>query len=225
MNSRDCVVVCCLVFFALSSVVFAADNSCESWFLKSGVKAGTKDCEIDCAMIPSDMGSFDCSAQCDEFCKTYVKPDAIAEIARYVETRTLTPSERSLIAKFPVEAVKAYLAKKSALESTRRIFGNSFRNDESDAYRHFMWSGLMREKIERERTFAFLNAHEAGTADPNAESQMDQTNNKKGIEAAEKLMSQGKFNQKSLEQEALNDLKNGELKVLSPSGKVPEWKN
>ena len=214
----------CLTFILLLSRPVVADT-CASWFLKSGVKAGTKDCEIDCALIPSDMGSFDCSAQCDELCKTYVKPDTMAEVARYVEARTLTPSEKSLIAKFPVDAVRAYLAKKSALESTRRIFGNNFRNDESDAYRHFMWSGLMREKIESDRTLAFLNAHEAGAAGPDAESQMDQANNKKGIEAAQKLMDQGKFNQKSLEQEALNSLKSGDLKVLSPSGKVPEWKN
>jgi hypothetical protein len=129
-----------------------------------------------------------------------------------------------LIAKFPLDAVKVYLAKRNATNSTKRVFGGNFRNDESDAYRHFMWSGLIREQVSRDRAEAFLNAHEADTGDPEAESQMDKFNNQRGIAAAEKLSSEGKFTQTNLEQEALRSLKHGDLNVITPSGKVPEWK-
>lgn len=210
------------LIFLLSTTTNA--TTCESWFLKSGVKAGTKDCNLECATIPVDMGTFDCANQCEKFCKTYVNPDSLDKIALYVEIRALTPAERSLIAKYPIDAVKAYLAKNDALESTRRIFGANFRNDESDAYRHFMWSGLMREKIGAELTLAFLKAHEADLGNPNDEQKMDLENNDLGVNAAERLLNQNKFNQQALERAALTGLEKKLLKVISPTGKVPEWK-
>jgi hypothetical protein len=170
------------------------------------------------------MGTFACGVRCKEFCKTYADPDLTAKLARYVEPRALTVSERALIAKYPVDALKVYQAKHSATDSTKRIFRGNFRNDESDAYRHFMWSGLIREKMERNRAEAFLNAHEADTGEPDRESQMDKANNGSGISAAEKLMEQGRFSKEALEREAIQALKRGDLRVLSPAGKVPEWK-
>ena len=85
--------------------------------------------------------------------------------------------------------------KAATADLTKRIFGGNFRNDESDAYRHFMWSGLIRENVAHDRAEAFLNAHEADTGDPEAESQMDKSNNTNGIAAAEKLLKSGNFNQ------------------------------
>jgi hypothetical protein len=208
--------------FAFTSQVLA--TTCEAWFLKSGVNAGTQKCDLECAIIPVDMGTFDCANQCKTFCKTYIKPGAVDEIASYVETRALTPAEKSLIAKYPVDAAYAYLAKKDALESTRRIFEGNFRNDESDAYRHFMWAGLMREKISAERTLAFLKAHEADVGAPRGEREMDEINNNLGIGTAEKLIKENNINQESLEKAALNGIKAGVLKVITPSGKVPKWK-
>lgn len=213
MNKLFCIAIILFSEFTLA-------DSCESWFLKSGVKAGTENCELDYALIPSDMGTFDCSTLCEEFCKTYVKPNTITEIAKYVEPRALTPSEKSLIAKYPRDAIKVYQAKRHAT----RIFGGNFRNDESDAYRHFVWSGLIREKVDRARTEAFLNAHESNTGEPDRKSQVDKSNNEKGITASEKLIAERKFSQTNLEKEAIQALKRGELNVLSPRGKVPEWK-
>lgn len=201
-----------------------ADDACEAWFLKSKLVPGTESCEINCATLPFDMGTFQCSAECESFCKTYVKPDTIASLASYVEARSLNPSERALIAKFPLDAIKVYRAKQIALNSTRRIFSNNFRNDESDAYRHFVWSGLMREQIGRDRAQAFLDAHESSSLDPANETKMDKFNNSKGIEAAENLMNQKSFSQERIEQEALNQLQQKKLNVISPEGKVPQWK-
>jgi hypothetical protein len=213
-----------VIFFVASPTALAFENTCESWFLKSGVKAGTQDCELDCALLPSGMGTFDCSTRCEGFCKTYLKPDTMSEIAKYIEPRALTPSERSLIAKYPLAAIRVYRTKRDATNSTKRLFGRNFRNDESDAYRHFMWSGLIREKIDKDRVEAFLNAHEANNSEPDAEGKMDKSNNAKGIAIAEKLIGEGNFSQQRLEQEAIKAIKGGNLNVLSPTGKVPEWK-
>ena len=206
----------------MSPHLFAADI-CEAWFLKSGIKSGTKDCELNCSIIKTDLGAFDCPGLCKELCKTTLRPDTMAEIAKYVEPMALTPSEKSLIAKYPIDALRVYQAKQAATNSTKRIFGGNFRNDETDAYRHFMWSGLMRDNIEKERAEAFLNAHEANTGEPDNESQMDKSNNQKGISAAEKLMTQKQFDQTNLEKEAIQSLKRGDLNILSPKGKAPEW--
>ena len=224
---RQKVMIFNVILFYL--VVFLPDRTalagtCESWFLKSEVKAGTKTCELDCSVIPTNMGTFNCGSQCDKLCKTIIDPDTMAKIARYIEPRALTPVERSLIAKYPIDALRVYQAKRAATDSTKRIFNGNFRNDESDAYRHFLWSGLIREHISHDVTGAFLNAHEADTGEPEAESLMDKSNNEKGIAAAEKLMEQRNFSQKNLEKQAIQALTHNDLNVLSPTRKVPEWK-
>lgn len=59
-----------VILFALSFGAAAhAAQSCEDWF-RSLRLAGTKDCELKCAMAENDMGSFDCSGRCEEFCKS-----------------------------------------------------------------------------------------------------------------------------------------------------------
>ena len=201
-----------------------ASDSCESKFLAAGIKPGTKDCETSCATLPFGMGDFNCSMACEDFCKTYLKPETVGDLARFVEPRALTPQEKSLIAKFPLEAIKVYQAKKAALNSTRRIFGDNFRNEESDAFRHFVWAGMLREQVGKDLASAFLNAHEASSIAPQTETKMDQLNNSKGVDTATKLMNEKKFSEEALERAALQSIKNGDLNVLSPSGKVPEWK-
>ncbi len=201
-----------------------ATDVCESKFLAAGIKPGTKDCEIRCATLPVDMGTFNCSMACEDFCKTYLKPETVGDLVRFIEPRALTPEEKSLVAKYPLEAMKVYRAKKEALNSTRRIFGDNFRNDESDAFRHFVWAGMLREQVGKDLASAFLNAHEASSMAPQTETKMDQLNNAKGVDAATKLKNEKKFSEEALERAALQSIKNGDLNVLSPSGKVPEWK-
>jgi hypothetical protein len=54
---------------------------------------------------------------------------------------------------------------------------------------------------------------------------MDKFNNGKGIEAAQKLIGQKNFSQEAIEKEALRGLHDKTLNVLSPSRRIPEWKN
>lgn len=120
----------CVILIILFGELVSADT-CESWFLKSGVKAGTKNCEMDCALLPSDMGTFDCSAQCDKLCKTYINPDTAGVLAKYVERKALTQAEKNLASKHPADALNAFRLKGDALDSTQRIFGKNGWNDES----------------------------------------------------------------------------------------------
>ena len=196
-----------------------ASEECEKWFLKSRVKAGTDRCLIDCSAIATDMSTFFCATHCDRFCKTYITPDNAKKIALYIDPRGLNKAEQSLSAKYPKDAMKVYFAKKSALNATRRIFSDSSRNDESDAFRHFVWAGLSSHELGPEKARAFLEAHEEGGLP--TESEMDTKNNESGMKAAKEL--QDGFSQKALEQQALEKLKAGELTVISPSGKVPTW--
>ena len=214
--------------FILAAVLLAAQNAvakdaCVSKFLASGIKPGTEDCETRCATLPFDMGDFNCSVACADFCKTYLKPQTVGDLARFIEPRALTPEEKSLIAKFPLESIKVYRAKNESLNSTRRIFGDNFRNDESDAFRHFVWAGMLYEQVGKDLAEAFLNAHEAGSAAPQKETKMDQFNNAKGVDKAMELINEKKFSVEALERAALGKLKARELNVLSPSGKVPVW--
>ena len=124
--------------FVLVAVLFAAQNAvaedaCVSKFLASGIKPGTKDCETSCATLPFGMGDFNCSMACDDFCKTYLPLDVIE---KYVPQKGLLPLEKSLIAKYPKEALQIFKAKLSAEAAADRLFGRNRRNDESDAFRH-----------------------------------------------------------------------------------------
>lgn len=201
-----------------------AADPCEAKFLAAGIRPGSKDCGTSCVTLPVNMGTFNCSLACEEFCRTYLKPETVGDLARFIEPRALTPTEKSLVAKFPLEAIKVYRAKNESIGSTRRIFGDNFRNDESDAFRHFLWAGMLREQVGKDLANAFLNAHEASSLAPETETKMDQFNNSKGVDAATKLVTEKKFSTEALERSALQSLKNGELNVLSPTGKVPEWK-
>jgi hypothetical protein len=46
-----------------------AEDECKEWFVRSGIKPESKNCVIDCDILPKDMGTFDCAEQCEEFCK------------------------------------------------------------------------------------------------------------------------------------------------------------
>lgn len=42
-------------------------SECIKWFIKGKVAKG-KSCEVSCAVLESDMSSFDCSRFCDALC-------------------------------------------------------------------------------------------------------------------------------------------------------------
>src|SRR6202043_3090235 len=112
-------------------------------------------------------------------------PDAAGDLAKYVERKALTQAEKNLISKHPVDALNAFRLKGDALDSTQRIFGKNGWNDESDAFRHFLWSGLMANSLGAERARQFLEAHEQAPDQPPEEFKMDTFNNEQGLKDEE----------------------------------------
>lgn len=167
------------------------------------------------------MGTWMCPARCDELCKAYVTPYTVEQLTyRYA----LSSAEKILIAKYPEEAISVLMAKQEASKSTGRIFGVSGHNDESDAFRHYVWSGLIANEIGAEKARLFLDAHERNPDQPAPEKEMDSYNNSRGIAEAEKLGSKHSFSIETLEKSALQALQEAKLKVLRPQGRIPQWK-
>lgn len=208
--------------FALAEI----DISCMVPFIDSGAKPGTKNCFEVCNKYSNwkNTGDWDtCAAMlgCKEYCETNI-PRYIAEKLTWLGH--MTDADKVLIQKYPADAVKVFFSKKTAEESTARFFENNFRNDESDAFRHFVWAGLLTKELGGEKAKLFLDAHEKSKEVKKSETEMDLFNNKKGMDFAGKLIKQDNFNLKQLEKEGLELLRKEKLKVLLKNGNIPKWK-
>lgn len=200
---------------------FTHAAECEKFFLKSKIKPGTDGCRVACGTLQYDLSNYDCSLECEKFCDTYIKPDLASELAQFAGFN-LTPGEQSLLAKFPKDAALIFKAKIAAENATQRLFGRNGHNDESDAFRHFMWSGLSTEAVGEEKAKAFLDSHEAVTNLVVNEMKMDFANNNAGSNSAVAFKGDKEFQQK-LEKEALKLLREKKLIVIKPKDMVPEW--
>ena len=121
-----------------------------------------------------DMRTFQCRSQCAELCSEN-------SISKYVFYPGLTSKEKALIDKYPKESVIVFVEKMRAEESSRRQFPTQKFNDEGDAFRHYIWAGLLTKELGAERAQTFLDAHEENTLQPNEEKAMDLANNRGGI--------------------------------------------
>jgi hypothetical protein len=95
-------------------------------------------------------------------------------------------------------------------------------NDESDAFRHFVWAGLLTKELGTERAKEFLDAHETNRLQGLAEKNMDVFNNQQGQQIAEQLISKNKWSLREIESEGLRALREKRLEVLNPQLKIPE---
>lgn len=205
--------------FCFSARADQPDSECVDWFKASKVKPGTKACELECAILMTDMGTFICPNQCDLLCKDTSGKSILGRIVYYPG---LTPAEKNLVEKNPEDALTAFIQKTRAEWSSGRNFPEQGLNDEGDAFRHFMWAGLLTKELGPEKAKEFLNAHEANPLQPDSERTMDQFNNEKGASSAQNLISNKKWSIESLEKSGLDSLKLKSLKVLSPGLKIPE---
>lgn len=105
-----------------------------------------------------------------------------SDIVKLKTGHELTESEKKLILKYPLDALKMHEAMSEAFQKTDQLFKGSKHNNSADAFRHFVWSGLSAQKIGADRAFDFLSAHEDYAANPTDEKNMDMGNNLKGIE-------------------------------------------
>ncbi len=212
-----------VIFFGLIltlQLATATDPECEKWFSKSGIRPGSIDCIVKCTSASVGMDVFHCPSQCNDLCKTALPRYALDQLTY---PKGLTEADKNLISKFPKDALKVFESKFVAERAVARFFGDNWRNDESDAFRHFTWAALITEALGAEKARLFLNAHEQVPNQATSEKEMDQSNNDSGIKAAEILRGEGKLTQEEIEKSALKALREKRLKVLSPRGNTPEW--
>ncbi len=205
-------------FFLIILTTIAADDVCEKWFIEAGLKANQKGCVQKCSSTMVDMGTFTCPDECEDLCKSTVL-DKVLEPFSYV--KGLTEGDRAEIAKYPKDALIVYEAKIKVDSLTEKVFGKAGKNDESDAFRHFVWAGLLVKELGKERAETFLAAHEQDPDQPKKEKEMDLINNKLGVDFSSKELKEGRTIDISiLEKKALESLKQGKLNILTPTKKT-----
>ena len=199
--------------FLLSSLLLFSKIShsqeCLGWFLSSGLAGKTSDCELKCIVTPVDMGSFLCPNSCEELCSK----SAADHLLKYAPR--LTEVDKTVVSKMPYEALKVFVEKERADNLTEKVFKSPSKNDESDAFRHFVWSVLVAKEIGEDKAKIFLNAHEEDSTQTSAEKQMDLANNSTGLEFFSKSKKANvRLDLNEIEKEALNQLRDKKLKVL-----------
>ena len=210
-----------MVVFLISNAAWGADihPDCEAWFNRARIKSGVKDCELKCAAQTVEMGTFMCPDQCEELCNSRSEESLLA---RFILYPGLTPEEKTLVAKSPKDALTVYKQKKMAEESTSRNFPGQNLNDESDAFRHFLWAALLTKELGESRAKEFLDAHESDPDQPETERQMDVYNNSRGQIATKSLIKEKRWSQRNIEARGLEELRSKRLKVLKPGLPIPK---
>ncbi|MBL7670287.1 MAG: hypothetical protein JNM39_07350 [Bdellovibrionaceae bacterium] len=128
---------------------------------------------------------------------------------------TLNKEEKQLVKERPIESAIVLYNAIIAEQKAEEFYPNSKPNGESDAFRHYVWSGLLVRDVGEDRASAFLNAHEATLGQSDAEKAMDQFNNDQGISASKDMLEKEYFNNSTILERAKNDLEAGRLKVLA----------
>ena len=167
--------LCTILVFLFAASCNATDN-CAQWFKKSKVPLGP-DCLTKCTSLSTDLSTFTCPRQCASLCdERSLLEKLLGNLAYYPG---LTTREKQLIIQHPTEAIKVFVQKEKAENSTYETFGRDAQDDESDAYRHFVWAGLLSKELGPDLAKEFLDAHEYGhMSDPS--SAMDLANNRAG---------------------------------------------
>lgn len=199
----------------LFCTVVHAEDSCQKWFDRASL---TKDdqCIVKCTALSVDMGTFDCPLKCDELCNKVPQKSALP----FVYPKGLSKGDREMVAKYPVDSIKVYQAKQKADDLTLKIFKRTGLNDESDAFRHFVWAALISKELGAEKAHLFLNAHEEEAMQPQREKEMDVFNNNAGVSyMVQQLKAKKDIEIDQIEKTALEKLKSKQLQVLTPSNK------
>ncbi|MDZ4660576.1 MAG: hypothetical protein SGJ18_03035 [Pseudomonadota bacterium] len=143
----------------------------------------------------------------------------VNEISQYLQdqfktTTNITFGEADFVLKHPLDAYSIYLAANKAKTLTWKHFPNSkdFLNDRADAFRHFVWSGLITHEIGEIKAKNYLDAHEDFPSNPVSDKNMDLFNNQQGIEYGRSFKSNNFEN--DLIQEGHRKIDRRELKWL-----------
>lgn len=219
MFTQYLLIIFVFIFTAPLSFSIEIDPECRSWFKKSQVNPGSQGCELKCSALMVDMNTFICPDQCPALCKL---KDESSELNKFIFYPGLTPSEKNLVEKYPKDALTVFVQKNKAESSSSRNFPTQGLNDEGDAFRHYIWAGLLTSELGPEKALLFLEAHENNSLQPTEEKAMDTANNRAGILAAQNLLSDKSFDLKKLEQTALDALRERRMIVLNPGLPIPK---
>lgn len=208
-------IVLWILNFYISMSSAAVSEDCQIWFKEMKFVSGSKDCDLKCTASPKNIvGAF---CDCKDLCKEVSKDAIFAQLIVYPG---LNKIEKNLIAKDPKTAMLVFFNKRIAEKTVRRYFPVTSQNDESDAFRHFLWAGLLTFDIGSEKAKLFLNAHEQNPIQPADEKEMDEKNNEAGILAASKLIAEKRNTIENLEKVAINALDSKKLSVIKPGTKI-----
>ena len=216
----NCVFIILALFFDTS---FAAESKkaqsipkeCRAFFENAKLVKG-KNCSIDCALIKSDMGTFDCGRFCDLFCSAAKNPEPSNYGLKLSSLYPgLTKAEKQFIDRNEKVAIHAYWLSWRAESICKEIYFNSDTNDESDACRHFIWAALLNAEYGPKLASELLDAHEQNPNQPEDEKSMDLANNRRGLIASAELIENDKNSDAAFLKQFLNDLKDGKIVVLS----------
>lgn len=151
-------------WFLFSLPVFS--DPCADWFQRSQLKPGPQ-CVEKCAVLPTGMDTFARPSLCTDFCNERSFIEKL--LGNLVYYPGLTTRERELVRLHPKEAITVFQLAQKAESATEKRFGRDTQDDESDAYRHFVWAGLLSKELGSELAKKFLDAHEFGREnDPNS---------------------------------------------------------
>jgi hypothetical protein len=94
----------------------------------------------------------------------------------------LTDAEKAYVKRHPYNAYKISECKDVAISETKKEFGHNGHNDESDAFRHCIWSALIASEIGYNAAIEITTLHESQPGNPINEKAMDLHNNKVGVQ-------------------------------------------
>ena len=206
-----------IMLIASTALSAEVPSECERWFKESGAKPGTgRDCVWKCVAHPVDMGTFTCGSYCDELCGREVVPkdDRYLKGTKYAACR----DEYLYSIRHPRSVSMVQNARDRAFALTKEHFKQNRADDESDAFRHFVWSSLISMESGSDIASKFLEAHESCVTEDAAQ-EMDRHNNQTGIQTVEKLRKEGRLTEEAIVKEGLDLVKNGKLVVIAPRRK------
>lgn len=203
------------ILVSLNALNYSHADNCTKWFEKSKLKP-SPNCEMDCLLLPVDMGSSTCHNQCQALCnKKSVSETLLGSLLYYPG---LNSKERELVEAYPKQALSVFNAKNTAENATANKFNRNDQDDESDAFRHFVWAANLHNEVGPDLAKKFLDAHESNDLDSNPSKAMDLANNRAGLLAAERLQKLNKLNEDEIERAAMQELKDKSLIVIRPKG-------
>lgn len=130
----------------------------------------------------------------------------------------LNKYEKELFNKNPINGALALADASVAITRTSKLWEDDygFHNDNTDAFRHSYWNGLMTYHTSKSFAKSFADAHEKGTPNPPLESEMDYYNNEKGRDTVDNTsypnFSNAMMAPAAIEEDIMDAIKDGEMK-------------